>query len=143
MNIYYQDVVLTQIESAINFYTIKKYIECITLAGASEEILGKICRDAGIAPSFDSIISIAANISNEHKDAILKVINEPRNSLKHGDFKNMKINNQIEITEFDAYLGLLRVVRNYELLKLPKSNIISKFIFYSANTPLSLSMLDS
>ena len=134
---------IAQIESAINFHADKKYIECITLAGAAEEILGKICRDAGIEPSFDSIISIASHISDEHRDAILKIINEPRNSLKHGDFKNMKISNQIEVTEFDAYLGLLRVVRNYKLLELCNSDIISNFILHSSSIPLSLSMLDN
>ena len=142
MEFTYQEAAICQLESAIQFFQIEKYVECSTLAGAADELLGKACRDKNIQSSFDSIKDIASALGNEHHAVARKEINEPRNTLKHGNFGYKDLTSKIVVTKFDAYLLLLRATRNSYLLGITQSEVIHDFIQSSKNMPLSEKMLD-
>jgi hypothetical protein len=92
---YYQ-IAAAQIDQAIDCYkegTLQGYICATTLAGAGEEILGKLVSNQLNEPNAleDNVISVLAQngIDKKHKDfekikkEFIDVLNAPRNGYKH------------------------------------------------------------
>jgi len=108
-----------QLLSALQMWSVGDYISCITLAGASEEILGKRMRVLGLEPSFDNLKEAVVKLARHFGDTsqntdklVAELLNQTRNELKHyaGD----------EALEFDlksdAEELLERAVSNYTSL---------------------------
>lgn len=78
-----------QIETAVRMYFETNYVAAITLAGAAEEILGKLVEDAGGQSAFASLRQATVDLHQrlygeplEHK-VVADRANAARNSLKH------------------------------------------------------------
>lgn len=79
-----------QLLAAFRLWKANDYLSVLTLAGASEEILGKRLRKIGQKPSFDQIkeeiIAIAAKydeVDSQVEADIAALLNQTRNELKH------------------------------------------------------------
>jgi hypothetical protein len=85
-------IALEQLETALRLYLEQRdYIAAITLAGAAEEILGRIAKNMGIETSLQTLSNDAVaihkrllNVAIERKHFV-KRANYARNKLKHVD----------------------------------------------------------
>ena len=110
-----KEIARRQIDTALElFFEKKDILSIITLAGASEEISGKLLKRLGEFNSMDIIIDTGKGIVkdkwNEKKFVSSRRINGIRNNLKH------VINNEgddLEINFDDVLLMLARAVSNY------------------------------
>lgn len=139
------DVALTQLESAIVAYKEGKHIEAITLAGASEGILGEICRRQNLPNSLEKIVALPRmqeciqnnmekfmsesklNKEGAKKEANKKAItdlNKARNCLKHASEEN---EDEFEIAEDDAYFLIVRAILNMMELGIKETPVIRGF----------------
>jgi hypothetical protein len=101
-------------------------ISALTLAGAAEEILGKMVQEKGHSTAFDdwaafdrSFWDFVVERSNEEgraitapdEKALKRKINSTRNELKHNDRgKNVRVE---AMFTYEAEEMLLRAIRNY------------------------------
>ena len=83
-------VALTQIETAIRLYFEgEDYFSAITLAGAAEEIFGKLVTEKGLDNSIESLKAAAVKIhkrlygTESTPKNIADVANRERNAMKH------------------------------------------------------------
>ena len=126
-------IALIQLKTAIQLYNKENYIAAITLAGASEEILGQLAlkktgnnSNLSMKYFFDQI----AEIDNKPKPAlgkIIKVKNKVKNELKHHDSENdYSINYDFK---FEAEEYILGAILNYKLLtnEVPNDIVIKRF----------------
>ena len=97
-----RDLALEQLETALRLYAEgKDYASVITLAGACDEILGKLLaaagRDNSLASQVKAVTAIQLHLYGEAQSAreIAQRANSARNSLKHWDI------GQPEIVTFD------------------------------------------
>ena len=118
---YKTDIAVKQLETAIKLFLERKdYICAITLAGASEEILGKLVERVGKKPAIKSSIEslktiYSINISD--KELISKHLNFARNTLKHA---NVTDEDKVELdAQTEAISLILRAIDN--LIRLDKS----------------------
>lgn len=119
------DVALTQLESAIVAYNEGKHIEAITLAGASEEIFGEICRRQNLPNSLEKIAALPEMQSHGFDLAeAIGILNHARNCLKHANKKN---EDEFEITEEDAYFLIVRSIINMRALGIKETPVIREF----------------
>src|SRR5471032_1187853 len=117
------EIAQVQLVEAINFFLAEKYIPCITLAGAAEEIFGRLLNNNGKS----SIVEISAEhiedvdkktglnlMGGRPKKEIFKLWNTARNSLKHhGKFEP----ETFEMHPFnDAYMMIRRALFNAKSL---------------------------
>ena len=122
------DVALKQLDGAIRAYNQGNYIEAITLAGASEEILGALCRRQGLPISVERIASLPVMGGYQNPIAVL---NTPRNCLKHANNPNEDI---FEIAQEDDFLMIVRAIGNLRELELPQSELVNKFLVLHSPT---------
>ena len=118
---YKTDIAVKQLETAIKLFLERKdYICAITLAGASEEILGKLVervdKKSAIKSLIESLKTIySINISD--KELISKHLNFARNTLKHA---NVTDEDKVELdAQTEAISLILRAIDN--LIRLDKS----------------------
>ena len=86
-----QYVAVRQLETALRLYFEQEdYYSVITLAGASEEMLGKLLKENGIENSLDSLKKASLAITKQlfgeaptEKEVVARA-NDARNRLKHG-----------------------------------------------------------
>lgn len=85
-----EEIAQQQLLQALRLWHEGDYVSAITLAGASEEILGKRLRKIGKEPSFDSLKNFVMLIARKQGDVdpasekiISKLMNSTRNELKH------------------------------------------------------------
>ena len=85
-----EDIARHQLLAAFRLWKAQDYLSALTLAGASEEILGKRLRKIGKKPTFDQIkseiVAIAAKygeVNSKVEADISTLINKSRNELKH------------------------------------------------------------
>lgn len=70
------------------------YLSSLTLAGAAEEILGKLCEREGKPVAVDSVIAFhwkdtdPALTDKERRAVLLGVLNSARNAVKHANDPN-------------------------------------------------------
>jgi hypothetical protein len=89
---YVEDLALKQLETALSLYFDgRDFALVITLAGAADEIFGKLLRATGLENSLDSLVKAVFAIqvhlygeANEPK-RIAQRANSARSSLKHWD----------------------------------------------------------
>ena len=113
-------VALVQLETALRlYYESKEFFSVITLAGAAEEILGKLLAGRGIENSLDALKRSVAEIHQMLFDEpistkdIADLANHARNSLKHIDRSTTV---SLDVRE-EAKDILDRAIRNYWLLE--------------------------
>lgn len=96
------DVALIQLESAISAYRDGRYIESITLAGASEKILGAICRRNKMETAVEKIANLPLIVAIEpDQSKRIAILNHARNCLKHARDSS---EDEFEIAEEDPFL---------------------------------------
>jgi hypothetical protein len=128
------DVAINQLRTAIQLYNKSNFISSITLAGASEEILGKIASKISNSNALlEEKIAIdqIAEIFNKTKPSLKKIIKaryRTRNDLKHNDTAH---DSKIVDTDlkFQAEVLIIGAIRNYMLIfnKEPNDRVIKKF----------------
>jgi hypothetical protein len=117
-----ESIAVTQLERAIELYTVPRdFLSAITLAGAAEEILGKLVSDSGRDNSLASLVKAAVAIHELiFKEPIDQRVladraNEARNSLKH-----LRTTSELTVSidpEEEARDMINRAIENYWLLK--------------------------
>lgn len=125
-------IALEQIESALRLYSDgKAYFSAITLAGAAEEILGKLAKHQGKENSIESLKKAASMIHKhlygEEIDpaAIANRANYARNKLKH---VNPGVEPLITLNaEEEARDIINRAIDNYWLVKKQLSPAMEHF----------------
>ena len=108
------DIALVHLETAIDlFLNNQNYICAATLAGAAEEILGKIVYRSKKTNAFKELCS---SLKKEHNLTLSETeigknhVNYPRNELKHFDYPEREI---LEIDDQAIAIGLIvRAVTN-------------------------------
>ncbi|PVZ68965.1 hypothetical protein [Pelagibaculum spongiae] len=117
-----EQAALTQLLTALELFSQENYISTVTLAGAAEEILGKLASRENTSKS--AFEGLAQNLHNNHPQHEVKAIkarlNQSRNALKHAtsiDEDVFSINPRLE-----AISMICRALTNYLTLKkdLPK-----------------------
>lgn len=85
------EVAVSQLEQAIRLFLEGDYLSSLTLAGAAEEILGKLCERAGKPVSVEQIVAFHWNDTDpalpdaERRKILLTVLNRARNAAKHAN----------------------------------------------------------
>lgn len=119
------DVALIQLDAAIVAEREGRAIEAITLAGASEEIFGALCKREGIVSSIEKIIDLPIMKQLDKKrPELVDIINFPRNCLKHAHHPDEDI---FEITEYDPYIMISRAIHNLRSLEIEESEEVKEF----------------
>jgi hypothetical protein len=87
-------VAVHQLGVAIQLFLKEDYLSSLTLAGAAEEILGKLSERAGQPVAIEEIIRFHWNDTdpalpdNERRKILLGVLNKARNAVKHANDPN-------------------------------------------------------
>lgn len=124
------DIAVKQLETAIDLFVDRgDYICSITLAGAAEEILGKLVERNGKRPSVDelcaSLISKYAPTADP-KHIRAQHLNKARNSLKHANRIN---EDEIKIeVEPEAMSMIIRALNNLVVLDRSAPYNVEKFL---------------
>ena len=119
-----KDIAVRQIKASARLYLKGDFVCSITLAGASEEILGEISKKRNGVNQFDDELSYLKNIfkyfpstSTQKKilvpsnKELIKRINGAKNELKHNDGgENKFVNFDFE---FEAAMLFIKAVKNY------------------------------
>lgn len=85
------DVAVHQLNVAIRLFLDGDYLASLTLAGAAEEILGRLCERAGKPVAIDYIVDYHMKdtdpaLSDKKRRTILSdALNRPRNAAKHAN----------------------------------------------------------
>ncbi|MDR8077781.1 hypothetical protein KPA96_19180 [Burkholderia cenocepacia] len=85
------DVAVHQLNVAIRLFLDGDYLTSLTLAGAAEEILGRLCERAGKPVAVDFIVDYhlqdtdSALSEKKRREILLNVLNKPRNAAKHAN----------------------------------------------------------
>ena len=88
------EVAVHQLDVAILLFLDGDYLSSLTLAGAAEEILGKLCERAGKPVAVEAIIAFHWNdtdpalTDNKRRNILLGVLNSGRNAVKHANDRN-------------------------------------------------------
>jgi hypothetical protein len=118
-----REVARIQLVEAICLFVAGKYIPCITLAGAAEEIFARLLNNVGQSSiaelSIDEIEKIREKtglnvMGGRPKNEIYNLWNSARNSLKH---HNKSASEEVELHLFnDAYMMIRRALFNAKSL---------------------------
>lgn len=85
------EVAVRQLDMAIRLFLEGDYLSSLTLAGAAEEILGKLCERGGKPVATEAIIAFhwrdtdAALTDKERRKLLLEIMNGARNAAKHAN----------------------------------------------------------
>ncbi|HEY9397035.1 MAG TPA: hypothetical protein VIQ28_05370 [Burkholderiales bacterium] len=127
-----QDIALAQLEKALRLYVRDEDLICVvTLAGAAEEILGKLARVEGKTPSLERRVAhkmemfsaIFPNTPIPPKKAFVSLSNQGRDAMKHLTTTDPIT---IDIEEKSGRL-LARAVENYVLLFGSETPLMRRF----------------
>jgi len=124
------DIAKSQLDSALTFYLEdRELVSAITLAGAAEEILGKLCEKEHKPTSLEHRTKLACDLfkfvwnRDEDEKSVRDSMNQTKNELKHlisGDAIDVDI-------EFEAGELLERAIGNYERLFGTKTDKMCSF----------------
>jgi hypothetical protein len=128
------DVAMNQLRTSIQLYNKGNFISSITLAGAAEEILGKIAaKTANRNALLDEKVAIdqIAEMSNKQKPDLRKVIEtryRTRNELKHNDLGKDSEINKVDFN-YQAEELIIGAINNYMIIygKEPEDRVIKRF----------------
>lgn len=125
-----QEIALYQLEMAIKlFFEGEDYISCITLAGASEEITGRMIQEEGKKNFLDQLRDYYKNdpvIDTSEK--FYRWARTTRNALKHFNDKNEK---SVYVCKLEAYQYVQAAVCNYLNINYFYTKTISEFMEWS------------
>lgn len=85
------EVAVRQLDQAIRLFLEGDLLSSLTLAGAAEEILGKLCERAGKPVSIEQIVAFHYDETDpvlpdgERRKILLAVLNRARNAVKHAN----------------------------------------------------------
>jgi hypothetical protein len=116
MKLHKKEIAKRQIETALElFFSNGDLLSVITLAGAGEEIMGKLLSRVGKKSMMDHLVALDKKLTVSGRD--LTIVNEEvngiRNSLKHA---NNPSEDEIEFDSDHAIAMLARAVANYTSL---------------------------
>ena len=118
MKLHKIEIARRQIDTAINLFLEKQdYLSVVTLAGAGEEIIGKLLTRSSKKNMVDSLKQLDERLSGGRDFKIVNnEINGFRNSLKHANDEN---EDEIDIAESQehAIAMITRALTNYASLK--------------------------
>lgn len=127
-------IALNQLRNAIRLYNKEEYISALTLAGASNEILGQLAIKRQGYNTLDNDkwfwdgIAEIFNKNKPSKDKIKKVNNRIKNQLKHHDSEDDIV---LEADfKFESEFQIDSAIRNYWIAfeKPPKDRIINNYV---------------
>ena len=106
------DIAKRQLEAAIELhFSGGDYLAVITLAGAAEEILGKLLQRKGDRAMIDDLVELDRELTGGRPfETIRKEVNGARNSLKHA---NDSSEDQVAVEPGEAVAMLARAIVNY------------------------------
>ena len=129
---YREDLALTQLETALRlFFEGNDFASVVTLAGAADEIFGKLLSAAGKENSLESLKKAVAAIHQRlfgepgNPTEIASRANRAKNSLKHWDIGQPLIV-KLDL-EQEARDMLFRAIDNYWMLKETLSPAMERF----------------
>jgi hypothetical protein len=117
MRLHKKEIAKRQIETALElFFEHKDFLSVITLAGASEEILGSLLRRIDKRSMMDHLIDLDKHMTGVGRDSTVvnEEVNGIRNSLKHA---NNPAEDELEVDPEHAVAMLARAVANYTSLE--------------------------
>ena len=127
-----QCVALRQLETSLHLYFEgEDYYSVITLAGAAEEVLGKLAEAAGYQNELSSEIDVTQKIFKARhgeelpEKVVATIANKPRNALKHwkpGDSKMIEFDAKEEATAM-----LDRAIGNFYVLTESMTQAMTRF----------------
>jgi len=129
-----KDIALIQLRRAIQLFNQGDFVSSTTLAGAEEEILGKIALKRTGTNALDVDLHFWTQMADffgktkPSKKKVYDVLNKSKNELKHNDSGE---NKYVETDfEFDALCLIDRAIRNYCLAynRKPNDRIINKYM---------------
>ena len=112
----YTGIAEVQLHQSIELFFDGDFISSITLAGAAEEILGKMLDDNVINSKQELKDIILSNRPDLDKKHVGSELNKYRNALKHYD-KSMDLSVLKECLDKYAYLMIARAINNYQVLR--------------------------
>jgi hypothetical protein len=106
------DIATRQLEAAIALhFSGRDYLAVITLAGAAEEILGKLLQRSGKAAMIDRLVDLDKELTGGRSfEEVRKEINGARNSLKHANYPD---EDDVIVEPGEAIAMLGRAIVNY------------------------------
>jgi hypothetical protein len=115
------DIAVGQIETAITLYLNGgDSFSALTLAGASDELLGKFLKKSGKTPAIESLGEALADIKKIHtgksvtKKEGMNIANQIRNSVKHMNIQGDEV---IQTDpKYAAHDMIMRCISNYHQL---------------------------
>ena len=125
-----KDIALQQLIDSANLYNKGRYCSALTLAGAAEEILGKIAKKRTGKNQLEGEIEYLKSIyqyfnrPNPPKRELINRINKTKNELKHNDVgENLWVDSDFEN---ECVLLFVKAVKNYfdAYKEMPKSNVV-------------------
>jgi hypothetical protein len=129
-----KDIALQQLVDSAKLYEKGHYVSALTLAGAAEEILGKIAKKRVGANQLENEIEYLKSVYQYFnrpcppKKVLIEKINETKNELKHNDAgENLWVNGDFEN---EYVLLFVKAVKNYfdAYREMPKNkNVMSLF----------------
>jgi len=129
---YREDLALAQLETALRLYFDgSDYASVITLAGAADEIFGKLLaasgRESSLASLTKAVIAIHQKLYGEPIEPreVADRANRARNNLKHGDIGEPRI---LKLDLLDEARDMLnRAIDNYWTLEQKLSPAMERF----------------
>lgn len=128
------DIAVKQLRSSIQLYNKRDFISSITLAGAAEEILGKIASEItkrNALTDEKEFLDQIAELYNKPKPDLKKIIkhrNKVKNYLKHYD---LYTDQTLEKTDYKSAAEdlIIGAINNYKIIfnKEPIDRVIKNF----------------
>jgi hypothetical protein len=132
------DVALHQLNVAIRLFLDGDYLASLTLAGAAEEILGKLCERAGHPVAVHSIVDYhfkdtdPALSDKERRKILLELLNGARNAAKHA---NNPAEANFNVEQIDPLQMIMRAVPMCARLTNQPSDEIRAMVAWMRNHP--------
>ncbi|WP_339858734.1 hypothetical protein [Pseudohongiella acticola] len=125
-----QEIALYQLEKAIElFFEGRDYISCITLAGASEEITGRMIQNTGKKNFLDQLRDYYKDDpAIDTSKSFYRWARTTRNALKHFNDKNEE---SVYVCGLEAQQYVQAAVCNYLNINYIYSKTISQFMDWS------------
>ena len=134
MKLHKKEIAKRQIDTAIELFLERKdYLSVVTLAGAGEEILGKLLTRHSKKNMMDCLKELDIQISGGRESKIVnEEINGFRNNLKHA---NDEDENEIDMADGQehAIAMLSRAITNYALFEGRLSSTMDQFLKWLRN----------
>jgi hypothetical protein len=132
------DVAIHQLNVAIRLFLEGDYLASLTLAGAAEEIFGRLCERAGHPVAMDSIIDYhfkdtdPALSDKERRKVIKDLLNGARNEAKHA---NNPAEGTVNVEQIFPLQMIMRAVPMCSMLTKTPSEEIRTMVVWMRDHP--------